>query len=434
MSGQNLNDLLIDDFCVTNRLSRFNKQNEVASPLGAAQNAQPTMISALGCFPVVSHRQASGNNSVLSRTTLVGDYNEKVLGSSDGGDRTQPGPTSHLSTAPVALLSGSVSNPFPVSNAAFLASHIFGSDLWFSELGGGFQLQHSDGHIFFGFGGAQAPYWVLNLPPGRFFNGVPSGRLESHTYDNYVLMPVVSFPCEPLSLGWISASSWYAWSKRTPFVTIRTNQVGGGGSGQQWELDLFWQEVHPALLASTGPTLSATLAGDGTQNGSGLHRSYCYKSLETGMVMPGFGGGTLTRSYTVAQGDLRNPLVLYTFDDSGATQPATFSLTFEGITPTPAGASLPTPQRNPFDAGSGPTFINFNQCSQYAIPTNTVKTEPGSGRLFVGLDFTLTIPGGFSKTGTIEYVKDPLVSQSDWNATPRYYEMVGLFTLFTGLL
>lgn len=382
---------------------------------------------------MVSHRQAAGNNSVLSRTSLIGAYNEKLLNATDGSDRGQPGPTSHLSTAPgVKLLSGSVANPFPLTKGIFSASYNFGSDLWYAEILGGFQPQNADGHQYFGFGGAQAPYWVLNLPPGRVFNGVPTGRLENHTYDNYVLMPVVSFPCEPLSLGWINASSWYAWSVRTPIITIATNQVGGGGTGERWELDLFWQEVHPARLTATGPTLSATRAGDSTLNGTGLHRSYCYQSLETGVVIPDF-GGTLSRSYTVASSDLRNPLVLYTYDDGGVTQPASFSLTFEGVTPTPAASSLPTPQRNPFDSGLGPTFINFNQCSQYAISTKTVHNLIGEGDR-VALAFTLTIPGGFSNSGFIEYVKNPFVSQSDWNATPRYYEMVGLFSHITGLL
>lgn len=368
----------------------------------------------------------------MSRTTLTGAYNEKLLNGTDGSDRGQPGPTSHLSTASAALLSGSVANPFPLTRASVGVGYFFGSDEWFSETGGGFQLLHSAGHHFFGFGGAQAPYWVLNLPPSRQFKGVPTGRLENHTYDNYILMPVVSYPCEPLTLGWINASSWYAWSTRSPFVTIATNQVGGGGTGEKWILELYWQEVHPARLTSTGPTLSATLAGDGTQNGAGLHRSYCYQSLETGFVVPNFGGST-SRSYTVASGDLRNPLVLYTYDDGGVTQPASFSLTFEGVTPTPASVALPTPQRNPFDTGLGPTFLNFNQCSQYAIPTTTVHNLPGEGDV-VALAFSLTIPGGFTASGNIEYVKDPFVSQADWNATPRYYEMVGLFFHQTGLL
>lgn len=48
MAGQNANDLLIDDYCVTRKLSRINKQVVLASPVGAGQNAQPTMLSAMG--------------------------------------------------------------------------------------------------------------------------------------------------------------------------------------------------------------------------------------------------------------------------------------------------------------------------------------------------------------------------------------------------
>lgn len=48
MAGKNANDYLIDDFCVTKRLSRVSKQLALASPLGAGEAAQATMLAAMG--------------------------------------------------------------------------------------------------------------------------------------------------------------------------------------------------------------------------------------------------------------------------------------------------------------------------------------------------------------------------------------------------
>lgn len=48
MAGENANDLLIDNLCITSKLSRINQQTEFGNPLGAANSAEATMMAALG--------------------------------------------------------------------------------------------------------------------------------------------------------------------------------------------------------------------------------------------------------------------------------------------------------------------------------------------------------------------------------------------------
>lgn len=425
------NSLMLFDLCRSPKLVRATKQYNLPLDI-QGRIIQPTTVAALGCQPVISGVQQTSDKVVLSRNQQrTGAFQSALLTASDGADREQPGPTSQLATAPGLALSSSVPNPFPVVPGSFGATYTFGSDEWFEQFSGGFSLLHSDGHEFKGFGAAQAPYWTLDLPPGRVFAGVPTGRLENHTYDDYLLMPVVSSTTEPLTLGFNSANNDYEWSFRSGLVQLVTNQVGGGGSGQQWTMNMFWTEVHPALLRSSGPTLSGVLAGDSSNNGAGLNRSYCYLPLASGLVAPDF-NGSASASYSVASGSLRDALILYSWNDGGITQPSSFNLTVEGILVSPVSASLPTPQKNPF--GVGPNPLNLNQASSYSIPTLTVQTESGSGRQFVGLAVSLTIPGGFSQTAQIEFVQDPLVPLADWLATPRYYEILAFFVLTTGLL
>ena len=169
---------------------------------------------------------------------------------------------------------------------------------------------------------------------------------------------------------------------------------------------------------------SPSIVGDDIQNGTGLFRSYCYYPLESGVIIPDF-GGTDFRSYTIALADLRDPLIAYT---ESSNEPTSWTLTFDSLSPSGGSASLPASQRNPYDSGLGPTFMNFDTCYRYAIPTLTVKPGP-----IVGLDFDLEITGGYSQTGTIEFVKDSLVSQSEWDVTPRTYEMLLKFTFQTNL-
>jgi hypothetical protein len=428
MAGTNTNDLLIVDFCKQPRLTRLSRQARLQDPLNVA-DAEPTAMAPLGCFPFVAHRQANG--AVLSRVNHIsGRYQNVVLTTGDAEASEEPGPTSFLSSAPNRNVTGPASSPFPAEDGNFSASHAMGTDLFFTEAGGGFQILNSTGHSYNGFGGSFAPYWVLKLPPARQFKGVGFGRLENHVYDNYILMPVVSYECEPLCLRWSAANSWYEWVESGKTALIVTNQVGGGGTGEQWTLEIIWNEVRPCLKAPADVALSALNAGDSIQNGAGLNRSYSYKLLEADVTMPDY-GGTVTRAYSVAAGDLRAPLVAYA---ASSQVPAIYTLNFEGLSPSSSSAPIPTPQRNPFDSGSGPTFLTFDECHKYTIPTRTDRDLGLGDGTRVYLQYDLVIDGGFSKSGYIELVKDALATQNAWNVTPRYYEMIFQFNHLTGLL
>jgi hypothetical protein len=373
MAGTNSNDLLIVDFCKQPRLTRLNRQARLGAPLNVA-DAEPTAMAPLGCFPFVAHRQANG--AVLSRVNhLSGAYQNVVLATGDAESTEEPGPTSFLASAANRNVTGSPTSPFPAVDGNFSASHSMDSDLFFIESGGGFQILNSTGHSYNGFGGSFGPYWVLKLPPGRQFKGVGFGRLENHLYDNYILMPLVSYECEPLSLRWNNASSWYEWVRSGKTAFIATNQVGGGGTGEQWTVEIIWNEVRPCLTAPADVALSAVNAGDSIQNGAGLFRSYSYKLLEGDVTMPDY-GGTVNRAYSVAAADLRVPLITYT---ASSQVPASYTLTFEGLSPSSSGPALPTPQRNPFDSGSGPTFLTFDECHRYGN-SNAYRPGPGAGR------------------------------------------------------
>jgi hypothetical protein len=427
MAGTNENDLLIADFCKQPRLTKINRQSELGGVLNVA-NAEPTAMAPLGCFPFIAHREANGG--VLSRVNhLSGAYQNLVLATGDAEASAQPGPTSFISAVANRNVTGAPSSPFPASAANFSATHIIGGNNFFTEAGGGFQILNPTGHSYDGFGGGFGPYWSLKLPPSQVFNGVDSGRMANHIYDNYILMPVVSFHCEPLSLRWNAVDSWYEWVESGKTALIITNQVGGGGSGEQWRLDIIWNEVRPCLLAPADIPLSALNAGDAVNNGAGLFRSYSYKLLEADVTMPDH-GGSMSRSYSVAAGDLRVPLVAYT---ASSQEPASWSLTFESLSPTSGGAALPTPQRNPFDTGPDPDFLTFDNCHRYDIPNRTDQDLGLGDGTRVYLEYDLNITGGFSKSGFIELVKDPLATQNAWNVTPRYYEMIMQFTLLTGL-
>lgn len=425
MAGTNDKDLLVVDFCKQPSLTRLNRQVLLRDPL----DAEPTGMAPLGCFPFVAHRQANG--AVLSRVNhLTGAYQNVVLATGDATASEEPGPTSFLSAAANRNVTSTPVSPFPATDGNFSASHAMGSDLFFTENGGGFQILNSTGHSYQGFGGSFAPYWTLKLPPARQFKGVGFGRLENHVYDNYILMPLVSYHCEPLSLRWNAVASYYEWIKSGKTAIIVTNQVGGGGTGEQWRLDIIWNEVRPCLLAPADIALSAANAGDAVNNGAGLFRSYSYKLLEADVTMPDY-GGVVSRSYAVSSGDLRVPLVAYA---DSTNVPPIYSLTFEALSPTSGGVSLPTPQRDPFDTSPTPSFRTFDECHRYSVPTRTDQDLGLGDGTRVYLAFELIVDGGFSKTGFIEFVKDPLSTQAAWNVTPRYYEMLFQFTHFTGLL
>lgn len=427
MAGSNENDLLITDFCKQPRPTRINRQVLLAEPLDGA-NAEPTAMAPLGCLPFIAHREANGG--VLSRVNhLTGAYQNLVLATGDAEASAQPGPTSFIAGVPNRNVTGSVASPFPASAADFSATHAVGGNNFFIEAGGGFQILNPTGHNYDGFGGGFGPYWSLKLPPNQAFNGTNFGRLANHLYDNYILMPVVSYHCEPLSLRWSAVNSWYEWVESGKTALIVTNQVGGGGSGEQWQLDIIWNEVRPCLMAPADVPMSAVLSGDAFANGAGLFRSYSYKLLEADMTMPDY-GGSLARSYSVAAGDLRVPLVAYS---ASSQEPATWSLTFEGLASASGAAPLPTPQRNPFDTGLDPDFLTFDNCHRYDIPNRTDRDLGLGDGVRVYLEYDLNITGGFSKAGFIELVKDSLATQNAWNVTPRYYEMIMQFTHHTGL-
>jgi hypothetical protein len=421
MAGNNNNDVLIVDLCRTNgKVSRVTKQYELGS--------RPAMLNSLGCNPVVSVEDTAG--SVLQRVTNNGGILQSVLlPSGDGGSRAEPGPSSHVYAIPTSVGAVSTPNPFPLAKASYTGSHTFGTDIWYTESGGGFQTLHNTGHEYVGFGGAQQPYWVLKLPPAREFNGVPSGRLENHIYDNYILMPVVSFHCEPLSLRWNAVLSQYEWILGDNSALIVTNQVGGGGTGERWTLQIRWNEVRPCFLTGYTHPFSAVNAGDSVANGAGLSRSYTYRLLEADVQVPDF-AGSVVKSYGYAQGDFRDPLIAYS---ASSNEPASWSIDFEGIAPTSSAPVLPTPQKNPFDPPFTTTFRTYDGCHRYAIPTKTAQDLGLGDGPRVYLEFDLNITGGFSKTGFIEFVKDSLATQTAWNNTPRYYEMIFNFIHETGL-
>jgi hypothetical protein len=426
MAGNNSNDILMVDICRTGgRVSRVTKQYPLTGDLAGLR---PTMLNSLGCQPVISVQQA-GATGVLERINQAsGTFASELLPSADGTNRAYPGPSSHVSVIATSLGAGPISTPFPLSRASYGANHTFGTDVWFTESGGGFQTLHSTGHVYTGFGAGQQPYWVLKLPPARQYNGVSAGRLENHFYDNYLLMPVVSYHCEPLSLGWNPVTSEYAWSTSgKPTTLITTNQIGGGGTGERWDLEIRWNEVRPCFLAAKTHDISAANLGDAVQNGAGLNRFYSYQLLDSQQV-PDF-GGTVFTPYTYAQGDFRDTLIAYT--DSTNEPTAGWTMDFETLPAAGGAASLPTPQTN-WQTGIGqPLTRNYDMCYRYPVPTLTASDQ-GSGTK-VYLQFALTIPGGFSQSGFIEFVKDPLATQAAWNVTPRYYEMLFKFTHQTAL-
>lgn len=423
MAGNNIKDVLIVDFCKTfGRLGRITKQYRVAA-------ATPTMINSMGCSPVVSLLDTP-EAGVLARVNHnSGALQQDLLPSADATSRSNPGPTSHVYAIPDAISAASVPNPFPLAAGSYTGNHVFGTDTWYTEAGGGFQTLNNTGHEYVGFGAGQQPYWVLKLPPSREFNGVFTGRLENHIYDNYILMPVVSFHCEPLSLRWNLVLSRYEWILGDNTAIIATNQVGGGGSGEQWVLTIRWNEVRPCFLSSYTHPISAANVGDAVQNGAGLFRSYTYRLLESDVTMPDF-GGALFKGYNYAQGDFRDPLIAYS---ASSNAPASWNIDFESLSPTTSSPSLPTPQKNPFDPPLVTTFRMYDTCHRYAIPTKTVQDLGLGDGPRVYLAFNLTISGGFSKTGFIEFVKDSLATQTAWNNTPRYYEMIFDFNHLTGL-
>jgi hypothetical protein len=232
-----------------------------------------------------------------------------------------------------------------LTRAAYSGNHTFGTDVWFTEAGGGFQTLHNTGHSYVGFG--SRPAAVLD-PEGaaraRVQRG-PTGRLENHVYDNYILMPVVSFHCEPLSLRWNAAQARYEWLVSTKTATIATNQVGGGGTGEQWVLTIKWSEVHPCFLAGYTDPYSAANAGRlGGQRGRPVPELHL-PAAGSDVQVPDFGGAVF-KPYTYAQGDFRDPLIAYA---ASSNAPAIWSLDFESLSPTISSPALPTPQKNPFD-------------------------------------------------------------------------------------
>jgi hypothetical protein len=426
MAGNNPKDVLLVDFCKSPRLNKIAKQYVLG---GSLTGQTPTMLNSLGCFPVVSIRDSAAAGVLERINQNTGAFKSELLASADGTLRSQPGPSSHVYAIPTSLGTGSIANPFPLDRADYAATHTFGTDAWFTESGGGFQTLHGSNHHFVGFGAGQQPYWVLKVPPGREFNGVSTGRLENHFYDNYLLMPLVSYHCEPLSLSWSAVNSWYEWGSSGKDTSIVTNQVGGGGTGERYTVDLRWNEVRPCFLSAATFPISAANLGDGNQNGAGLFRSYTYRLLDSNIQVPDFGGSAF-HPYSYAQSDFRDTLIVYS-DSTNA--PSGFTLDFETLSPTIGGAPLPTPQRNMFDSGFGPTFQNNDTCSRYQIPTLTARDLGGGDGTRVYLQFSLTIPGGFSKSGFIELIKDPLATQVAWNVTPRYHEIVLQFIHETGL-
>ena len=97
MAGNNNNDVLVADFCKSARLGRISKQYALPDPLSGIE---PTMLSSLGCFPVVSLRDV-GAIGVLERVAHAsGNLDVELLASADGTSRAYPGPSSHVYTIP----------------------------------------------------------------------------------------------------------------------------------------------------------------------------------------------------------------------------------------------------------------------------------------------------------------------------------------------
>jgi len=192
-------------------------------------------------------------------------------------------------------------------------------------------------------------------------------------------------------------------------------------------LQIKWNEVRPCFLAAKTIDISATNQGDPILNGAGLDRFYTYDLLDS-VQIPDFGGSDF-HPYTYSQGDFRDTLIAYI--EAANEPPVGWTLEFESLSPAIDTAPLPTPQRNPFDTGLGPTFKTYDTCYKYQIPTLTVSDQGSGDKVYLAFD--LNIPGGFSQTGFIEFVKESLVTQAAWNATPRYYEMIFNFEHLTGL-
>jgi hypothetical protein len=170
-------------------------------------------------------------------------------------------------------------------------------------------------------------------------------------------------------------------------------------------------------------------AGDSVANGAGLFRSYTYRLLESDVTVPDF-GGSVFKPYTYAQSDFRDALIAYS---ASANAPGSWTLDIESLAAATSSPSLPTPQKNPFFPGSGSPTQTYDTCHRYAIPTLTAQDLGLGDGVRVYLEYDLNIAGGFSKSGFIEFVKDPLATQAAWNTTPRYYEMIFNFIHETGL-
>lgn len=406
--------LALLDLCKSAQLNRINKQYQVGV------SVQPTGVAALDCQPASSGPQAggTGHDPVLYRfQQQTGALDTTVLTAADGTDRSQAGPAAQLATAPGFVMTPTISNPLPASDTGVQLDYYLGSLHYWSENVSGPQLlpPWSNQRTPRGFGTLSGPLNNLRLPPNRTFAGhTPTTfrRLADHVYDNYLLMPQVSFATEPLMLYYLPGTNQYQWfgGEEPPHIGeneiyrsagVVTNTV----AGKFYNVFLWVKECVPALLpGSASITASGADLGDPVLNGPALNREYGYLSFESGFVVPPF-GGSATRTYTVPSGSLRANAILYS---AATADPASFTFSINGNAGTgPAAISLPSGQLL-----NGIAIPNdVTQASTYPMPAD-----------FTTIDIAITFPGGFS--ASIQYSDFSYPVGYTPNNSLVYYEMV----------
>lgn len=359
--------LLRLDHCKGSRPRRVHKVLELPDTLAGVD---VTSATSLGCRIPIAHESAPAH--VLSRINEKNaGITSQLLPSADSDDGGNPGATAWLTGLAAAPLTEAVSISFPHRRTQDLSQVTFDGFAWF---GGGVVPSITR----LGFGENLARLRTVVVESGREYQ-VGAQVKALHTTRNYVRVPTLFHPTDPLSLRYVPGPEIYQWphsyapsvplSAGTFHTAFGGTSAHGTGRAFGWILGVKIWAVNPALISPQGQALTPTTIDiDSFINGPGINRQYSVILLNTllwpqsGGVISGASGvsGFRTHRLTVygsilIEGDAEASLIINNEAVNFVSKP------------------LPTPQTGSFVAGSigFGTNLEFNQVATLEFGTTT---------------------------------------------------------------